>query len=235
MSVINILWISLTCIGSYLLGSIPFSILLGRIFKGEDVRNHHTGNPGGFNAIRTLGLTIGITVLFLDILKGVITIFLIDQFYSRPYFVSESGSNSYHTSMCIVGAALVVLGHNYSVYIKFNGGQGLSVFMGALLYMNPIVFIFYAATYIFLVSVIKLSNRIAGLIIVILCIPVALFLPLAPPWAHILNDWVAGGSGFLYVTQGLVVLAMSLVLLSSMLKNVIVKSRIGIEKMTEVG
>ncbi|MGC9777851.1 MAG: glycerol-3-phosphate acyltransferase [Candidatus Heimdallarchaeota archaeon] len=235
MSAINILWISLTCIGSYLIGSIPFTVLFGRLFKGDDLRKHHTGNPGGFNAIRTFGLPIGLTALFLDILKGFITILVIVQIYSRPYFVNENGSNLFFTSMCIIGPALAILGHNYSIYINFSGGQGLSVFMGALFYVNPIVFAFYAITYILLVAVLKLSNRIAGLIVVILCIPVGLFLPLAPPWAHILNDWVAGGSGFLYVTQGLVVLAMSLVLLSSMLKNVIVKSKIGIEKMTEVG
>ena len=101
--------------------------------------------------------------------------------------------------------------------------------------MNPLVFVFYAITYILLVGVVKLSNRIGGLIVVLSCIPVALFMPIAPPWVYILNSWVTGGSGFIYMTQGLVILAMSLVLLSSMLKNVITKSRIGLEKITEAG
>ena len=111
MALINILWATIAGISAYLVGSIPFSLWVGRLAKGVDLREHNTGNPGGFNALRTFGPKLGFPILFLDELKGVITIALIDHLFSLQYFVESDGSNITHTIMCIIGPALCILGH----------------------------------------------------------------------------------------------------------------------------
>ena len=79
MALINILWVVLACLGAFLLGSIPFSVLIGVLATGKDLRQYNIGNPGGFNSLLTYGPAIGLPIIFLDILKGTVSIILIDQ------------------------------------------------------------------------------------------------------------------------------------------------------------
>ncbi len=224
MQTIDILWVILACLGSYLLGSLPFSVWLGRLVKGIDLREHNTGNPGAINAIKTFGTGIGLTVLLLDIFKGFLAMLLIDQIFSLQHFVSVEGSNPLHTIMCILGPALAVLGHTFSVWLGFDGGQGIGTFMGILLYMNPLIFNLVGITLIGVAKLFKKSGRIAGAISIIFSFPLALFIPISPPWGNIFLDWTAGMNGFIHLTQGFIVTAIALAILSSLLKNLFAKS-----------
>lgn len=233
--IVKIIYVSLACIGSYLLGSIPTSVWLGRLLKGKDVREHHTRNPGGMNAVRTFGLTFGTIVLFIDCFKGTLTIALIDQLFSLDYFVTSDGSNIIHTILCIIGPALALLGHIYPFWLKFDGGQGLGVFMGTLMYVNPLVLWAYFFGFIFLSLVFKMPLRRVATIVVLFCIPVALFMPLAPPWSNILLDMAFGPYNFFHLTQGLIIASMDLALLSRLIENILKGSAQGKKTGTEIG
>ncbi|NHK30980.1 MAG: glycerol-3-phosphate acyltransferase [Asgard group archaeon] len=226
MPAIDILWIILACIGSYLIGSIPFSVWIGKLAKGADIREHQTRNPGGFNAVRTFGYAIGLPIMFLDFFKGTLTILVIDQVFSMKYFQAGDGSNFYHTFMSILGSTLCVLGHIYPIWLKFNGGQGMGVFMGVLFYLNPLIMTFYLLAFTVFVGALKLRPRVVGITVVIVCAFIALFLPLSPPWSTIRTDWLIGSIDFIYLLPSLILAAMDLALLVKHFQNLIFGSKV---------
>lgn len=117
---------------AYLLGAIPFSVILGRKIKGIDIREHGSGNPGGTNSLRFLGRKIGLTVLFLDGLKAGLIIILIQ-------LNVLDGSQLLHPLAYGVAAAF---GHVYSIYIGFKGGKAVAATVGMMIaYYIPYAFI----------------------------------------------------------------------------------------------
>ncbi len=235
MAAIDILWLILAFFGAYLIGAIPFSVWIGKLVKGQDVREHHTRNPGGMNAIRTFGLGIGLIILFLDIFKGALVIALMDHLFSLDHYIVIKGFNIFHTLACIIGPGFCVLGHTYSIFLKFKGGQGLAVFMGVLTYTQPLALMFYLFGFIFITVVFKLDVRTAGSIIVLLCVFVALLIPIGPPWNNLMNDLVVGPNGFLHLTQGLLTFSMLTALLTRLFENLIKKTSMGKKRGTEIG
>ena len=226
MTVMQITLIILTCFGSYLLGSIPFTVWIGKLATGKDLRAFHSGNPGGFNAVRTYGFNLGILLLFLDQLKGCLTIGIVDHLFSLPFFSAADGFNYYHTIVCILAPAFCILGQIYPIWLKFDGGQGMGAYMGALMYVNPLLLLtFFLFHTIFYVGC-KLSTRTAGTIAIILTIFPPFFIPIAPPWNNLLLDWTIGSNNFIHLTQGLIVMAMVLVLLIRRLQNALIGTHI---------
>lgn len=121
------LWIIAALLASYLLGSIPTAYLFGRVLKGIDIRKVGSGNVGATNAMRALGKGPGITVLVLDILKGLIAvIFLAD------YFVDKSSLLQAQNLAILMGLSCIC-GHNWSVFLQFKGGKGIAASFGVLL------------------------------------------------------------------------------------------------------
>ena len=114
---------------AYLLGSIPFSVILGKKFRGIDVRKHGSGNPGGTNSLRFLGKSIGYAVIFLDGFKAGFIVLLIQTNIL-------DGSLLLHPLAYGVAAAI---GHVYSVYIKFKGGKAVAATVGIMIAFNPIM------------------------------------------------------------------------------------------------
>ena len=227
LQAINILWIILSCFCAYLIGAIPFSVWIGRLVKGVDVRDYNTGNPGAINSIKTFGFGLGLFIMLLDISKGSLVIFLIDQLFSHSSFISQDGSNPSYTLMCLLGPFFAILGHNYSVWLKFKGGQGMGVFMGTLLYVNPLIFVLCGLVMLIPSGFFKASGRVSGATGVLLSIPIALFLPLAPPWSGVHTDWLLGSGSFVHLTQGFLVAAMVLAMFSSLLIVLFTRSRRG--------
>ncbi len=111
---------------AYLLGAIPFSIILGKKFMDIDIREHGSGNPGGTNSLRFLGKKIGISVLILDGLKAGIIIILIK-------FGVFGDADLLHPLAYGVAAAF---GHVYSIYIKFKGGKAVAATVGMMIAYN---------------------------------------------------------------------------------------------------
>ena len=108
-------------IGSYLIGSIPWGLVVGRL-KGIDIREYGSGNIGSTNILRTLGTKFGAIVLIADVLKGVIAVLLARYIIETP------------TGEMAAGFAAIA-GHDWSLFLKFKGGRGVAISLGALLPM----------------------------------------------------------------------------------------------------
>ncbi len=119
----------LAIVGSYLAGSIPFSYLAGKLLRGVDLREHGSGNLGASNTFRILGALPGAAVMLLDIAKGFVPVFLAGG-------ISETAGVSVHWIM-LACAAAAVMGHMFSVYLKFTGGKGIATSAGAFLAISP--------------------------------------------------------------------------------------------------
>jgi glycerol-3-phosphate acyltransferase PlsY len=115
---------ALVVIGSYLIGSIPVGLILGRL-KGLDVRQYGSGKTGTTNVLRTLGKRYAAIALISDILKGVVAVLMAR--YVIGYPLGE-----------MAAAFAAVAGHNWSIYIKFRGGRGVATSVGGAAAMVPI-------------------------------------------------------------------------------------------------
>jgi len=117
------IWISLLL--SYLIGAIPFGLIIAKGWKRVDVRRYGSGNIGFTNVLRVAGPGPGFVTLILDILKA----------YISARFVSRlAGDVPYLTAACGVAA---IIGHNWTVYLKFKGGKGIAATIGAFLALDP--------------------------------------------------------------------------------------------------
>jgi glycerol-3-phosphate acyltransferase PlsY len=111
---------------SYMLGAIPFGVLVGKA-RGVDIRSVGSGNSGATNVWRTLGPVAGTTVFILDVLKGL----------AAPFIARELvGSQEY--SVIAICAALAVIGHTFSCFLKFRGGKGIATGHGMALGLMPL-------------------------------------------------------------------------------------------------
>ncbi len=129
-------------IGSYLLGSIPFGYLAGRL-AGIDIRNCGSGNVGATNVIRTLGKSYGYPVFALDLLKGFGAVKMSILIATRV----QSEWNS-PEMFGIVAAISSVLGHSFPVWLRFKGGKGVAASAGALLALAPVAALIGVAIWI---------------------------------------------------------------------------------------
>jgi len=120
----------------YLLGSVPFGLLIG-LSRGVDIRKQGSGNIGATNVSRTLGRKWGIFCFFLDIAKGLIPV-LLTLFYLRTIGQVEPGTMSLiaQGALLLTGAACI-LGHIFSIFLRLRGGKGVSTWLGVLLGIWP--------------------------------------------------------------------------------------------------
>jgi glycerol-3-phosphate acyltransferase PlsY len=132
----------------YLLGSIPFGILLTRIAGKGDIRNIGSGNIGATNVLRTGSRLLAALTLVLDCLKATAAILL-----ARRFLGHEVGP---------VAAAGALIGHLYPIWLKFRGGKGVATFLGILIPLLPIAAAVYAAIWILLLLTLRISS-VAGI------------------------------------------------------------------------
>ena len=208
MIAIYITCVILACLVGYLLGSLPFSVWIGKLAKGIDVREHGVKNPGGMNAVSTFGMKIGLPIILLDFLKGTTTILLIDQLFALDFFINSEGINIWHTLASVLGPAYCILGHNYSIFLNFKGGQGLGVFLGVIYYLNPILFVFYGFGIIAAMLLFKANVRIGTLVVIILDIILVMFIRINPPWSNMPNFRFPWTPWFMQVKLPLILFAM---------------------------
>jgi len=115
---------------SYISGSIPFGLILTKLFNDKDIRKIGSGNIGATNVLRSGSKTLALTTLFLDILKGYAAVIITKQFFPELIQIS-----------CL----LVFLGHVFPVWLHFKGGKGVATYLGvlfALSYSLSLLFIF---------------------------------------------------------------------------------------------
>ncbi len=117
---------------SYLTGSIPTSIILGRIVKGIDIREHGSGNAGGTNVFRVLGWKPATIVVLVDIFKS----WLPTAIYATVFFQNQPITDIGVVQIMCGFAA--VLGHTYTIFAGFRGGKGIGTLAGMLLALYPV-------------------------------------------------------------------------------------------------
>ncbi len=113
-------------IAAYIIGSCPTGYLLGKWLMGIDIREHGSGNPGATNVFRVVGKRAGIITLVVDFLKGFL-----------PVFLSLTLDPRAQAFASLLGLAAIA-GHNWSIWLKFNGGKGVATSAGVFMALLPI-------------------------------------------------------------------------------------------------
>ncbi|NWQ43783.1 glycerol-3-phosphate 1-O-acyltransferase PlsY [Bacillus sp. EB106-08-02-XG196] len=149
--------IILVLILAYLLGSIPSGLIIGKVFYKTDIREHGSGNLGGTNTFRTLGVKAGLAVTVADILKGTLAA-------SLPVLFGLDEINP------LLAGVFAVIGHTYPIFAGFRGGKAVATSGGVLLFCAPLMFltifvVFFASLYI--TKYVSLSSMLAGICAVI--------------------------------------------------------------------
>ena len=117
---------------AYFIGAIPFSFILGKAIKGVDIRTTGSKNVGATNLMRCAGKFPGISALLLDVLKGIIAVtFIADIFYRQDFLINE------HFFKIILGL-FAVIGHVWTVFLRFKGGKGVATTIGVLTGLSPL-------------------------------------------------------------------------------------------------
>lgn len=118
---------------SYIIGSIPTSIILTKLVKGVDVRNFGSGNAGGTNVSRVLGKKYGILVIILDALKGAVAVVLVARLYLGSFPFPNSTPFDDFTLVQILAGLSAVVGHIWTLFAGFKGGKGIATGLGVML------------------------------------------------------------------------------------------------------
>jgi len=131
----------------YLLGSIPFGVLVGRRQARVDIRQYGSRKTGATNVLRMAGSKAAALVVGLDLLKGALAVVFAGLIIGKSYLVV----NNFALGMvgAQVAAALAAMaGHNYSVFLKFRGGRGVATFFGGLIALCPVAGVFGTEVFI---------------------------------------------------------------------------------------
>ena len=165
---------------AYLLGSIPFSYLVVRIFAGADIRQHGSRNVGATNVARTFGKAPGVIALLLDIAKGYAVIVIARMLVTRPEWPFEPGLAPWQSrEMWVALAGLIaVLAHMFPVWLQFHGGKGVATALGAFLALDPKVI----AGAIIVFAIVLLLSRYVSLASIVSAASVPVF------FRYLLND-----------------------------------------------
>ena len=140
---------------SYFLGSIPFGLIITKLFLKKDIRKIGSKNIGTTNVLRTGKKSLAATTLLLDVLKG---------------YVSVMISLKYFNDLVFLSALICFVGHVFPIWIRFKGGKGVAVYLGIILALSISLGIVFAISWIitsFIFKYASLSSIIAALIVVI--------------------------------------------------------------------
>ena len=128
---------------SYLMGSIPFGLILTRIFLKKDIREIGSGNIGATNALRTGNKLIGYSTLILDVLKAVIPVLYVKINFPDAVYIS---------------ALFAFIGHVFPVWLKFKGGKGVATYVGILFSLNIIFGLVFGICWLIIFFISKYSS-----------------------------------------------------------------------------
>jgi len=127
----------------YLLGSIPFGVLVGRRMAKVDIRQHGSGKMGATNVLRTAGRKAAVIVAILDVLKGVLAVIFAGLiWWGLSIIEGESTSWWLLTSAQVTAALAALAGHIWPIFLKFRGGRGVAPFFGGLIVLCPLAALF---------------------------------------------------------------------------------------------
>lgn len=152
----NLFWqIALFCGAGYLLGSLSFATLIAR-WHGVDIFKEGSRNPGATNVKRVLGKAAGNTVFVLDFLKGT----------AAALIPLLAASPEYREILGILALLAAILGHSFSIFMRFRGGKGVAVTMGGMMALSPVVVLIGIAVWLiafFSLRYVSLASILFGL------------------------------------------------------------------------
>lgn len=143
---------------AYLIGSFPTGVIVGKLFFHKDIRKYGSGNIGTTNTFRVLGPVAGIVVFLIDFFKGTLATLLPVLFHLGPHY------------LCLFFGLAAILGHAFSIFLKFKGGKAVATSAGFLLGYNVHFFLICAVIFIptlLITSMVSLSSLISIVLIFI--------------------------------------------------------------------
>jgi glycerol-3-phosphate acyltransferase PlsY len=162
---ITYLFLLLIGVISYLIGSIPWGIIISKRFFGFDIREKGSGNMGSTNVFRVLGWKWGIVVQVLDILKGV-SVVLIARWIGSGIHIPNTTSFEDSTVIAFSAGVVAILGHIFTIFAGFKGGKGINTALGMLLAIAPIDLAVALGVFLLIISMsgyVSLGSILAGL------------------------------------------------------------------------
>ena len=191
----------LCILASFLLGSVPFGLLVGKIWLGIDVRKEGSGNIGMTNVMRIGGRGPGIVTFLLDFCKG----FLAVRLASLDDVLLNEDGETRMLMLTLVGC-VVVLGHVYSVFLRFKGGKGISTLFGILAELSLGIGLLAGAVWISMFLWKRVSSLSALTLLVVL------------PWLFLLIPWLT--EQILSLKQFFMIFALSALLIYKHRENI---------------
>lgn len=141
---------------SYLIGAIPFSVILVKLFHNKDLVNEGSGNAGALNSYEVSGNKItGTLVMLLDLFKGAFVVLIYHFFFNNNF------------NVLLIASIWVVIGHNLSIFLKFKGGRGLATAAGLFLLINPYLLFTWIIMWVAGYYIIKKNVHVASSIALI--------------------------------------------------------------------
>ena len=128
---------------SYICGSIPFGLILTKIFSGKDIRKIGSGNIGATNVLRTGNKYLALATLILDIVKGYVPVFITQAMFPELIQIS---------------ALVIFLGHVFPIWLKFKGGKGVATYLGILFAISIAISILFIFTWVIVSLIFRYSS-----------------------------------------------------------------------------
>jgi len=183
----------LSALASYLIGAIPFSLIVGKLMAGIDISKYGSGNIGGTNVMRVLGRRAGAIAMALDVVKGAVAV-LVARAIVGDSVLTVAGLALNWQYAQVIAALMVMVGHNWSVYIKFRGGKGVAAYYGSWIAIWPLAAIFGGL--ILILTVLRSKYMSLGSILSclgILCLFMVLTVVYNMPPVYLVYSLVAAG------------------------------------------
>ena len=140
---------------SYLLGSIPFGLIITKFFLGKDIRNIGSGNIGTTNVLRTGKKSLAAATLLFDVLKGYVSILIAYKYFNELIYLS---------------ALICFIGHIFPVWLKFKGGKGVATYLGVILGISFTLGLIFSVAWIIIAIIFRYSSLSSILGSMIVCI-----------------------------------------------------------------
>jgi acyl phosphate:glycerol-3-phosphate acyltransferase len=166
--------IAIAAVIGYLLGAIPFGLIIGRVTRGIDIRDYGSHRTGATNALRTLGARAAAFVFILDVAKGVVAVLLARTLFGADPLVEWAAA---------VAGLAAVIGHNWSIFIGLTGGRGVATSTGALAALAPVALLILAPVVILIIWRTRLVSlgSISGSLLSPFVVAALALAALAPP------------------------------------------------------
>lgn len=156
---------------SYIIGSIPWALIVGKLVKGIDIREHGSKNMGATNTFRVLGFKWGLLVFALDAIKGGIILFIMKHnFFGFDLQPVDLNFITIPVFNPLVYGAFAFLGHLFPVFTKFKGGKGMATASGIIFFYHPIAFACGLITFLIVIIIsrfVSLSSVVTGIAVLI--------------------------------------------------------------------